>query len=588
MQIDSGRLKSFLLDSDLIDKKDLEEIAAGAAKDGRSLDEAILNSGKIAEEEFRKIKAYLLGIPYISLIKERVPREVLFLIPEPIARRHNIVAFKKTETALEVAMLNPEDLEAIEFIKKGVGLKILPRLTDTDSIRSILLQYQKSLKAEFGDIIQKEAGKVTSLKDEKEADLGEGELKKIAEDVPIVRIVDTLLAHAVTQQASDIHIEPFEREVVIRYRLDGVLHDAMVLEKHIASGITARLKILSNLRLDEKRLPQDGRFKIDLNGERISFRVSMLPTYYGEKIVMRLLPDAVSGFTLEKGGFHGHGLEALHHATRQRTGMLLVTGPTGSGKSTTLYTLLDIINTPDVNISTIEDPIEYQLPRINQTQVKPDIGLTFAAGLRSLMRQDPDIIMVGEIRDRETVDIAIEASLTGHLVLSTIHTNSAVETLTRIENMDVPSFLVASTVELIIAQRLVRKLCQTCKIPATEAEPPALVEQINKALTNVELKFPQLDKALLTPNPKQFFVPKGCATCNNIGYFGRIAIYEVLRMNNTLRKMVLEKASAIEIEKAAIKSGMITLEQDGLVKALKGVTSLEEVYGVARKVEDYV
>ncbi|MEK7504745.1 MAG: ATPase, T2SS/T4P/T4SS family, partial [Patescibacteria group bacterium] len=295
MWLDSGKVKQFLVDSDLVSAKDFTEAEAEASQDNKSLEEVLLNSGKVSEEDFRRMKAYLLGIPYISLSKLKVDKEILFLVPEPIARKHNIVAFARSDKGLEVAMLDPEDLQAIEFIKKGVGLKILPRLTDTESIKTILLQYQKSLKAEFGDIIKTEAGKIGLVPEEAGKEVGEGELKKLAEDLPVVRIVDTLLSHAITQKASDIHIEPFETEVVVRYRIDGVLHDAMILPKNAGSGITARIKILANLRLDEKRLPQDGRFKIEAAGNKVSFRVSILPTYFGEKIVMRLLPDSSRG-----------------------------------------------------------------------------------------------------------------------------------------------------------------------------------------------------------------------------------------------------------------------------------------------------
>ena len=307
----------------------------------------------------------------------------------------------------------------------------MPRLTDNDSVKHALLQYQKSLKAEFGDIIQKEIGSIKTVSEGNE-DVSEKDLKKMAEDIPVIRIVDTLLKHAIIQNASDIHIEPMEANVIVRYRIDGILHDAMTLPKNASKSIVARIKVLSNLKLDEKRLPQDGRFKIELNGEKVSFRVSTLPTYYGEKTVMRLLRENVSGLTLEALGFHGEALERIQGATKSTTGLILTTGPTGSGKTTTLYTVLDILNTPDVNISTVEDPIEYQMKRINQTQVKPDIGFTFSKGLRALVRQDPDVIMVGEIRDKETVSLAINAALTGHKVLSTLHTNSAAGAIPRL------------------------------------------------------------------------------------------------------------------------------------------------------------
>ena len=425
MKVDNQQLKNFIIDSGLIARAELDDAEKRAHEKKMYLGDLLLSEGKISEADLRRTEAYLLGIPYVGLKGQKIDFEVLSLIPEPIARKHNIVAFKKNATTLEVAMLDTQDLTAIEFIKKKVGLKILPRLTDAESMKSALLQYQKSLKAEFGDIIEQEASALKMVAGGEEEQATEEEIKKLAEDLPVIKIVDTLLSHAILQGASDIHIEPQDTQVVIRYRIDGILHDAMVLPKSVAAGIVARIKVLANLKLDEKRLPQDGRFKIESVGEKVAFRVSTLPVYYGEKTVMRLLRDAVSGFTLEGLGFHGVGLERIHAATKQHVGMILNTGPTGSGKSTTLYTILDILNTPDVNISTIEDPIEYQMPRINQTQVKPEIGLTFASGIRSLVRQDPDIVMVGEIRDNETASLSVNAALTGHLVLSTLHTNSA-------------------------------------------------------------------------------------------------------------------------------------------------------------------
>ncbi|MDO8672524.1 MAG: GspE/PulE family protein, partial [Dehalococcoidia bacterium] len=415
MRLDEDKLKELIIDSGLATTSEVDELAQIAAKNKSSLVDAIVSAGKIPEDELIRLQAYVLGVPFVDLKKEKIDFSVLSLIPEPIARTHNIVAFKKTDKELEVAMANPNDLEAVDFIKKKVSLKILPRLTDRESIKQVLLQYQKSLKAEFGDIIAGEMAPLKAIQDKLGGDEAPEDLEKLASDLPVVRIVDTLLNHAILQQASDVHIEPLENELLIRYRIDGILHDAMVLPKNAASGIVARIKVLSNLRLDEKRLPQDGRFKIDQAGQKVSFRVSTLPTYFGEKTVMRLLPETSRGFTLEALGFFGEGLEQFHKAIRKTTGMILVTGPTGSGKTTTLYTVLDILNTPNVNISTVEDPIEYQVARINQTQVKPEIGLTFGSGLRSLLRQDPDILMVGEIRDKETVQLAINASLTGHL-----------------------------------------------------------------------------------------------------------------------------------------------------------------------------
>src|ERR1035437_3483590 len=418
MQINEEQLKKFILEGGLVSKKDFEDATKEAEVKKQKVGNVLLSNGKISETDLKRMEAFVLGIPFINLNNQKIDYSVLSLIPEPIARNYNIVAYKKSkdngknESSLEVAMLDVDDLPVIDFIKKRSGLKILPRLTDTSSIKSVLVQYRQSLTAEFQDIIQKESTtlNISSKEDgEKVPEKSETELKEMAEDLPVVKIVDSLIFHAILQNASDIHIEPGEKELTVRYRIDGILHDAMVLDKNAGSGITARIKVLSNLKLDEKRLPQDGRFKIEQDGEKVSFRVSTLPTFFGEKTVIRILKENAHGFSLETLGFHGEGLERIHNSLKQKTGMVLATGPTGSGKTTTLYTMLDILNRPEVNISTVEDPIEYQMPRVNQTQVKPEIGLTFANGLRSLLRQDPDIVMVGEIRDGETASLAINA-----------------------------------------------------------------------------------------------------------------------------------------------------------------------------------
>lgn len=521
-----------------------------------------------------------MGIPFISLKNVKIDFEVLTLIPEPVARTHNIIAFKKVDNELEVAMLDTADLPAIDFVRKKVGFKILPRLTDTESIRIALRQYQKTLKDEFGDIIMNDASALKVLAEENGEELSEKDLKKIAEDLPVVRIVDTLLRHAIIQGASDIHIEPMEEEVMVRYRIDGILNDAMKLPKHVAGTIVARIKVLSNLKLDQKRLPQDGRFKMEMDGQKVAFRVSILPVFYGEKIVMRLLRENRTGFSLEGIGFHGSTLERVHKATRATTGIILVTGPTGSGKSTTLYTILDILNTPEVNICTIEDPIEYQMPRINQSQVKPEIGFTFAAGLRSLMRQDPDVIMVGEIRDEETASLAINAALTGHLVLATVHTNSASGTVARLIDMGVESFLLISTLRVAVGQRLVRKLADD-KVPyvLSKAERDELAEHVNLDLVLETLKEEKMIKDDATWNDVNFFRPKEKGDTED-GYKGRMGIHEVLDMSPTIKEMVIAGKTADDIEKQARKEGMLTMMEDGIYKAARGLTSIEEVLRV--------
>lgn len=583
MRIEEKKLKEFILDSGLVSMADYESTEEEVKKSGLgSTEETLIKKGLATDDDLRRIKAYILGIPFVNLKGQKIDFEILSMIPEPIARKNNIVAFNKKDGSLEVAMLNTDDLSSIEFIKKKVGLKILPRLTNNDSIKSGLLLYQKSLKAEFGDLIQQDAISLKTLMEESSLTNEErnDDLKKMAEEIPVVRIVDTLLKHAIIQKASDIHIERLEERVLIRYRIDGLLHDAMVLPRNVGESITARIKVLSNLRLDEKRLPQDGRFKIEMNNERVSFRVSIIPTYFGEKTVMRLLREDVSGFTLEVIGFHGEGLERIHHATTEANGMILTTGPTGSGKTTTLYTILDILNTPDVNISTIEDPIEYQMQRINQTQVKPEIGFTFSSGLRSLVRQDPDIIMVGEIRDNETASLAINAALTGHLVLSTLHTNSAAGAMPRLIDMKIEPFLLVSTINVIIGQRLVRKLCAAKeKYILSKDELASIRKTIDMDRVLKFLKEEKVVSEKDTWETINFYKPKISSESPD-GYSGRVGIHEVLKMSNTIRDLIIKGETAENIEVRAKKEGMMTMIEDGIFKAAQGQTTIEEVLRV--------
>ena len=576
MYIDEKQFEEFVLDTGLVSKKDFSHALSEAHKKDVPISEELVSEGKMSEDDVRRTHAYLLGIPYVRLKDQKIPSDILSMIPEPIARNHNIIAYRKGEGELEVAMLKTDDLAAIDFVKKKTGLKILPRLTDVESIKYSLKLYQKSLKDEFGDIISREA---STIKDS-EGEIAPQALKKIAEDLPVVRIVDALLKHAVLQGASDIHIEPMENQILVRYRIDGILRDAMTLPKNVAASITARIKVLASLKLDEKRLPQDGRFKMELQSEKVSFRVSILPTYYGEKTVMRLLRESVGGFTLESLGFHGENLERVHFATRQKTGLILTTGPTGSGKSTTLYTILDIINTPDVNISTVEDPIEYQMPRINQTQVRPDIGFSFAKGLRSLVRQDPDIIMVGEIRDQETASLAINAALTGHLVLSTLHTNSAAGAMPRLLDMGVEPFLMVSTLDIVIGQRLVRKLCEEKeerKLTKSEMDQLSDLVDMDRMLSILK------EEKVVAKGDKwsdvTFYSPKETSSCPS-GYKDRIGLHEVLKMSGSIKELVMQGKTDKEIEEQAKKEGMLTMLEDGIFKAAQGITTIEEVLRV--------
>lgn len=577
MNVPEKELKKFILDSGLVSRKDIDTADKEAQKRIQSIGDVLLAQGALTKDALRRIKAYVLGIPFVNLRDFKIPTDVLSLIPEPIARTHSIVAYKKTNKRLEVAMLDTQDLESIDSVHKKTGLTILPRLTDDESLKHVLLQYQKSLKEEFGDIIAMEAGRIKMVKNGDEKDASGEDLKKMAEDLPIVRIIDSLLRHAIVQGASDIHIEPMEENVLVRYRIDGILHDAMTLPKQTSAGITARIKILANLKIDEKRLPQDGRFKTETEGEKVSFRVSLLPVFYGEKIVLRLLRETGEGFTLEALGLHGQTMERIHKATQETTGILLISGPTGSGKTTTLYTALDIVNTPDVNISTIEDPIEYQMKRINQTQVNPAIGFTFASGLRSLMRQDPNVIMVGEIRDGETASLAINAALTGHLVLSTIHTNSAAGAIPRLVDMKVEPFLLVSTLRVIVGQRLVRKLCENKEsyaLSRMEREKIAPEEHFEVALKT--LKEEKLIAQETSIDELTFYHPKPSPESED-GYKGRIGVHEILAVSPAIREKILHEGTIDTISEQARKEGMITMLEDGLYKAALGVTSIEEV-----------
>ncbi len=587
MTIDLEKLKKFLIDSKLVDAKNLELAEAASKETGRALGEVLLRRNLVSEEMLAKAKAYVLGIPFVDLTNQNINADILKIIPEAIARHNNIVAFRQSGNALEVAMLDPADLQTIDFVKKKSNLEILPRLTSRPSLEAAIRQYRRSLADEFNKIIKTETSEVVKIVGP--ADKGGGiktdaQLNQVAQELPVIRVVDALIRHAILEGASDIHIEPEDKEVVVRYRVDGVLKDVMMLPKEVHQGIVARVKVLSNLKLDEHRLPQDGRFKMETEGAKVSFRVSIFPVYEGEKAVMRLLREDVQGFTLESLGLRGRALESIHRAIKRPTGLVLVTGPTGSGKTTTLYTALDILNTPEVNIATIEDPIEYRMPRINQTQVRPDIGFTFANGLRNLVRQDPDIVMVGEIRDNETAGLAINASLTGHMVMSTLHTNSAAGAIPRLIDMKVEPFLIASTVKVVAAQRLVRSLCPDSrdKYRLTKTEVDSLgrevdLEKIMKALKDEKAVGPKE-----TWETIDFYRPRETESCPK-GYKGRIGIFEVFEVTSKIQELIVKSATSDEVQKAAEAEGMMTMLADGFIKAAQGITSIEEILRASRE-----
>lgn len=575
------QLKAILEKAEIISGEEFDKLTNEAKSLGKKT-EHLLAEKKIASTEILyENAANYYQIPFIKLKNQTIRKDVLFFIPENIASLHQVVSFDADDKKLKIAITNPEKIEILEFIKKKTGLELEIHLTSPEHVNEVLKQYHKSLKAEFDYLKGDKDGKKSKKGEEDNKDL-----KKLAADLPVVRIVDTLLEYSVLEGASDIHIEPEEKNVTVRYRIDGVLHNVMVLPKTVQSGIIARIKILSNLKVDEHRLPQDGRFKIQTKEYKVAFRVSILPTFAGEKIVMRLLNEKAQTLTLEQLGFQAGPFEIVKRNIAKPNGIILVTGPTGSGKTTTLYTVLGILNTPKVNISTIEDPIEYRMEHVNQSQVNAKIGYTFASGLRAFLRQDPDIIMVGEIRDKETAEIAIHAAMTGHMVLSTIHTNDAATTMPRLSEMGVPSFLVASTMNLIIAQRLVRKICPEC-IQSYNLDKEDIGE-LEKQL-DIDSILHTLEKTKTILNAKKgladllFYRGKGCKKCNNTGYKGRIGIYEILENNDKIASLILKNASAKDLLAQALEDGMLKMVEDGFIKAKSGITTIEEVLRVTKE-----
>ncbi|OGY44690.1 MAG: hypothetical protein A3B89_04340 [Candidatus Buchananbacteria bacterium RIFCSPHIGHO2_02_FULL_40_13] len=570
-------LEEILMQNKIIDQKQLKKYSETTRKSPGTLEDLLVEEKIIAPALLYELAAKFYKIPFINLKNKTIRKDVLFLIPEITARSHQTVAFDKTNDELSIATLDISNIELFDFLSKKTQLKIKLHITSPEDIKEVLKIYHKGLSAEIKELGEEEKENGQEGKPE--------ELKNLAQDLPIVRVVDTLLEYAILEKASDIHIEPSEKEIGVRYRIDGVLRKVMTLPKSTHAGVVARIKILASLKLDEHRLPQDGRFKIKTKEYKVSFRVSIIPTFDGEKVVLRLLPDETQQLTLEQLGFNPESLKIVRRNIEKPHGMILVTGPTGSGKTTTLYTILGELNKPEVNISTIEDPIEYKMKGINQSQIQPKIGFTFATGLRAFLRQDPNIIMVGEIRDTETADIAINAAMTGHLVLSTLHTNDAVTAIPRFIDMKIPTFLIASTINLIIAQRLIRKICKNCIVSYNLDK--AAMAQLGQ---HFDLK--KLEKYLVehghiakTQSVESilFYHGKGCNQCDNSGYKGRIGIYETLEVTEPMAELILKRASRDELEKLAMEQGMMTLAQDGFIKAKNGLTTIEEILRVTQE-----
>ncbi len=554
-----------------LSEQQLSEIKQKAQTESKSLEEILVSDGFVDETALYKGVGELLNFPFTTLKGKLIEKDTLAIIPSLVAGTHQVVAFENNEIDLLLAMTDPTDIQTIEFLHRKTGLNPKIFITTPSDIKDALHKYHAELKDEFSSAPSKKIA-------------ADGDLKKAAEEISIIKMTNSILEHAVYEGASDIHIEPEEKDVTIRYRIDGILKPVMNLPKNVQNGLTARIKILSNLKLDEHMIPQDGRFKVHIQDEQMAFRVSILPVYDGEKIVMRLLHEGAKPLSLDQLGFLDNAREKLESAIKKPHGMILVTGPTGSGKTTTLYSVLGILNQPGVNISTVEDPIEYRVAGVNQSQMNAKVGFTFASGLRALLRQDPNIIMVGEIRDQETAEISINAAMTGHLVLSTLHTNDAPTALPRLVDMGVPPFLVAYTTNIIIAQRLVRRICQFCKKEFT-LEGAALDELAHtfdiKKLSDIFEK--NIKDFQSSTNTLSFSRGEGCNRCGQTGYKGRQGIYEVMEIDEGMVKKINERATSDEIKKYAREHGMLTMLEDGLIKAKMGVTSIAEILRVTKE-----
>ncbi len=557
------RLGEMLIAEKLIDQKQLQEALALQKKNGKRIGDNLVGLGYVSEEAIAAALGRQLGIPYITLSHYEIDPSIIKTIPEDIVRKYKIIPVDRMGNSLTVALSDPANIFILDELKILTKCEIIPLISyESDINRAIDQYYRKTgdMEQVLKDI---EDADMQLISEEKELDLAQ--MKDMAQEAPIIKLVNILLAQAIKDRASDVHIEPYEDSLRIRYRVDGVLHEVPPPPKRSHAALVSRIKILSELDIAERRLPQDGRFKVKIEDKVVDLRVSVIPTVFGEKVVMRILDRSSLVLDLTKLGFEGEDLHVFDEMIRKPYGMILVSGPTGSGKTTTLYSALSTINSPDQNILTIEDPVEYQIHGVNQTQAKPEIGLTFAAGLRSFLRQDPDVILVGEIRDLETAEIAIKAAMTGHLVFSTIHTNDAPSTITRMTDMGVEPFLVTASVIMIVAQRLTRRICPRCK----EAFVPT--PEMIKALG---LESHQHSEGL------KFYRGAGCDFCNKTGYRGRVSLYEILVVNDRIRQSVVDGASIMEIRRLAKEQGMRSLRQSGILKVLEGVTTVEEIISV--------
>lgn len=567
---DSGTIADILAAEGILSPEQLEQIKLEQANTGKDLKTLITEDNLASEGELARASAVYHNVPFVDLGDTGVAPEATTYLPQSVAERYNLIPFNYNREAneLSVAMADPLDLTTIEFIEKKSGAKIKPFQATLSAVQTAIQErYAKGLSSEVKAALKEAGGETEPGKAIDIARLGE-----VIREAPVAKIVATVLEFAIRSRASDIHIEPEEDKTRVRYRIDGILHEKLILPRKVHEAVISRIKILSGMKIDEKRVPQDGRFNFKAGDKEVDLRVSCLPTSHGEKIVMRLLKKGGKIPQLPELGLRGRALKNLEDAILRPHGIILVCGPTGSGKTTTLYSVLDKINTTKINIITLEDPVEYGIPGVNQVQANPAAGLTFASGLRSFVRQDPDVILVGEIRDKETTELAIQASLTGHLVFSTLHTNDAAGAVPRLLDLGAEPFLLASAMTCVVGQRICRRICEDCK---EEYTPDAVViEDIKKTLGKLYGE---------SKGGLKLFRGKKCPKCNNTGYLGRVGIFEVLPVVEKVGRLILERAPSSEIEKAALEEGMVTMKQDGYLKILEGITTIEEVLRVAEE-----
>lgn len=573
-------LSDFLSRENMLTVQQVAQLVQHSRETGQPFEEVVEQSHLISEEDLTAARAKLFNVPFVDLIGKEVPREVLSLIPPELAQNYRMVAYEKKGDEVSVAMVDPGNfkaLEALEFLARKNRLRLSYAIATPSGLKYVLRQYD-NLTREVQEALER--AKVDERLDVGKIDIEEEGFEEIVKTAPVSKMVSVILRHAVEGKASDVHIEPVGMETRVRYRIDGILHTSLVLPRNVHTALVARIKVLSNLKIDETRIPQDGRFRTTIEGHDIDYRVSTLPLITNEKVVMRILDTTATVLDLGELGFAGQNRIAMEEGIKKSHGMLLITGPTGSGKTTTLYGLLQILNEDGVNIVTLEDPVEYFMKGINQSQINPDIGMTFASGLRSILRQDPDIIMVGEIRDTETAGLGVHAALTGHIVLSTLHTNDAFGAIPRLIDMRIEPFLIASSLNIVMAQRLVRRVCQYCKVltplkPSVEDEVETAIAAIPKHAFPTDVKIAK---------PIQVYRGQGCVRCEMTGYKGRLAIAEVLVMTQQLQDILTSKpANMIESIKSEFRrQGMLSMREDGIFKALRGLTTIDEVWDVTR------